>query len=111
MSPLPCSHCGNNFMRHTSEFETEKLCNNCFIREESRKIKKEEKMDVTNILITVPSQMQKDIEEICIKEGLSFGEFFISLYETYQNVEEVVENLKKSDLEKNDDKFQKKVKK
>lgn len=82
MHPIPCSHCGNNFMRPTNDPEAPRLCNNCALRESVRipsKKNEGEKEEVT-ILIHFPRQIQNEIEEHCIAHGLSFSEYFLRLY-------------------------------
>lgn len=73
MSPIPCAHCGHNFMRHSIDPETPKLCNNC------KKPGKKDMNSVT-IMIVCDRQTQIDIEEICINEGIDFSEYFLRLH-------------------------------
>lgn len=76
MNPIPCHACGFNFMRHTRE---EIYCNNC--RDKNIPKKENPKMDTDpKILITIPTEVQIDIEEICINEGISFSGYFLNLY-------------------------------
>jgi hypothetical protein len=81
MQPIPCAHCGVNFMRHNLDVENEKLCNNCLVREEIRNPKKEKIMETVGILIQCPKQTQIDIEELCINQGIDFSKYFLNLHE------------------------------
>lgn len=82
MNPIPCAHCGNNFMRHDLDPEAPKLCNNCLIRENIRTKKKDDNtMDSIDILVKCPREIQNEIEEICINEGISFSQYFLNLHE------------------------------
>ena len=87
MPPIPCAHCGNNFMKHTNDPEL-KLCNNCTVRENLRSPKgtKMDSSNIVEILIRFPKQTQIEVEEICINEGISFSEYFLNLHNanTYQ---------------------------
>lgn len=80
MNPIPCSHCGNNFMRQTTDPEAPKLCNNCVVREHIRNPTKEKFMQVVDILITCSREEQIEIEEICINEGINFSRYFLQLH-------------------------------
>lgn len=82
MSPIPCSHCGNNFMRQTIDPEAPKLCNNCSLREEKRNPKKEGNMelDIVNILVKCPKHLYTDIEEVCINNGTTPSDYFLKLH-------------------------------
>jgi hypothetical protein len=79
MQPIPCAHCGNNFMRHNLDPELPRLCNNCEIREEKRN-PKEKKMETIDIIITVPCKDHIAIEEYCINHGMDFSKYFLDLY-------------------------------
>jgi len=81
MPPIPCSHCGNNFMMPTNNLEAPKLCNNCIIREDRRTNKGEKKMDIVSILIECPREIQVEIEEICINQGVNFTQYFLGLHD------------------------------
>ena len=63
------------------DLDAPKLCNNCIVREERRVPKVKDKNETIDILIKCDKHIQKEIEEICISRGLSFGEYFISLHE------------------------------
>lgn len=85
MPPIPCAHCGGNFMRTTTDPEAPKLCNNCLLREEKRNPRKEEIMqDIVEILIKCPRDTQIEIEEYCINQGMDFTKYFLSLHETFK---------------------------
>lgn len=82
MNPIPCAHCGNNFMRHNLDPEAPKLCNNCSLRETLRTKKKDDStMDTIDILVKCPREIQNEIEELCINEGISFSQYFLNLHE------------------------------
>ena len=98
MPPIPCAHCGNNFMRQTLDPEAPKLCNNCTVREEKRNPTKVNTMDTVDILITCPKQVQINIEEYCINEGIDFSKYFLGLH--YKKVgDEVSEQFLKPETE------------
>lgn len=80
MPPIPCAHCGNNFMRPTNDPEAPKLCNNCIVREETRKIKGETKMQTIKIEIDCPVSTYPEIEEFCINKGISVTKYFLDLH-------------------------------
>lgn len=80
MPPIPCAHCGHNFMRTTLDPEAPKLCNNCIVREGNRQQKKEDKMDTVDILIKCPKDIQIEIEELCINVGIDFTKYFLQLH-------------------------------
>lgn len=81
MHPIPCSHCGNNFMRRNLDPDAPKLCNNCEVREEKRNPKKEDKMTAhVNILIKCPIPEHREIEEHCINEGIDMTKYFMELH-------------------------------
>ena len=80
MPPIPCAHCGNNFMRSSIDPDAPKLCNNCLIREERRTTKGESKMSTIDILITCPRETQIEIEELCINQGIDFTRYFLELH-------------------------------
>lgn len=85
MHPIPCAHCGFNFMRQNLDPDSPKLCNNCILREKKRTIKKEEIMTTIDILITCPRQDQIEIEEYCINEGIDFTKYFLSLHYAFRD--------------------------
>ena len=95
MPPIPCGHCGGNFMRPTIDPEAPKLCNNCLIREEKRQIVKEDTMSRVDILIKCSQQDQIEIEEYCINEGIDFSRYFLELhYANQNNIKEMQRLLK-----------------
>lgn len=101
MQPIPCAHCGNNFMRTTIDPEAPRLCNSCDLRENIRNPKKEIKMDTIDIVITVSKQDQIEIEEFCINEGLDFSEYFMNLHEKFKMRQYVTKvDLESRELEK-----------
>ena len=74
-APVPCSHCGFNFMRRDLSPTAKKLCNNCLL-----KIKKGEKLSDITIRIECDKQTQIDIEEICLNNGIDFSQYFLRLH-------------------------------
>ena len=84
MHPVPCSHCGNNFMRPTIDPEAPKLCNNCSVREEKRNPKKVDKMTKIGILIQCPQDVHVEIEELCINRGIDLTKYFLDLHHASQ---------------------------
>lgn len=97
MHPVPCNHCGNNFMRPTLDPEAPRLCNNCTIREEKRNPKQVNTMETVDILITCPRQVQINIEEYCINQGIDFSKYFLGLH--YEKVgKEVSEEFLKEEV-------------
>lgn len=101
MHPIPCAHCGLNFMRKTPDPEAHKLCNNCSLREEKRnpKSKNEEKMTTVNVTITCPAKDYVAIEEHCINEGIDFSRYFLELhYGSQAAIEVMKETQGKGDI-------------
>jgi hypothetical protein len=85
MSPIPCSHCGYNFMRHTIDPEAPRLCNSCNIREKMRTKGTKMNTDTVGILIQCPIQTQIEIEEYCINNGTDFTKYFLWLHENFNS--------------------------
>lgn len=79
-SPIPCAHCGFNFMRHTLDENVPKLCNNCMLKEEKNKPKGERPMSKANILIVCDREDQIQIEEICTNQGITLSQYFMDLH-------------------------------
>jgi hypothetical protein len=64
-------------MKQDQNPETPNICNNC--------VKPEKKpVDEISILIKCDSATQKMIEEICINQGISFSDYFLSLHRINQ---------------------------
>lgn len=62
------------------------LCNSCHLRE---KIRKGNIMaEKAKILVECDFETQSKIEEICIREGISFSDFFLSLYNDHYKLNE-----------------------
>lgn len=80
MPPIPCAHCGVNFMRTTTDAEAPKLCNNCLLREQQKPRKEAPMENIVDILIKCPRQDQIEIEEICINQGIDFTRYFLELH-------------------------------
>lgn len=96
MSPIPCSHCGCNYMRPTTDPEAPKLCNCCLIKEEKRNPKKEYEPMTVDILIKCPRAVQIEIEEMCINRGIDFTKYFLELHVESKSEKEGVENFQKT---------------
>lgn len=95
MPPIPCAHCGNNFMRPTIDPEAPQLCNNCSVREEKRNPQNKAKMETTvDILIKCPQKVQFEIEELCINQGIDFSRYFLELHYGSQSAIEAMEEYK-----------------
>ena len=80
MQPVPCAHCGNNFMRQTLDPEAPRLCNSCKLREDKRNPQKEDNMTTIDIVITVPREDHIAIEEHCINQGMDLSRYFLELH-------------------------------
>lgn len=94
MPPIPCSHCGTQFMRTNQDFENEKLCNNCFVKENLRNTKKENSMnDAVEILIKCSREEQIEVEEICISQSKDFSRYFLELHHASQAAIEEMRKL------------------
>lgn len=96
MSPIPCAHCGNNFMRQNLDPELPRLCNSCSLREDKRNPKKEKKMETIDVVITVPRQDHIAIEEHCINRGVDFSRYFLELHRTNTIFEQESKRLSES---------------
>lgn len=103
MPPIPCAHCGVNFMRTTTDPEAPKLCNNCLFREEQRNPKERDKMKTVEILIKCPQETQIEIEELCINQGINFSRYFLELHYASQSaiatMKELQENYEKPKID------------
>lgn len=108
MPPIPCAHCGNNFMKADLNPDSHKLCNNCFLRQELRTNKKGKTMDTIDILIKVPSKIYAIIEEKCMSNGMDCSQYFLSLVDFHSVNEDEIEDQNKED---NQQKKQRKNKK
>lgn len=85
---MPCAHCGINFMFHNLDKEASRLCNNCVVREDLRTNKKEMNMKKNiNILISCPEEIQREIEELCMKKGVDYSVYFLELHENRDLIE------------------------
>lgn len=95
MPPIPCMHCGVNFMRTTTEPDGIKLCNNCTVKENLRNPPKEDKMENTvEILIKCSREEQIEIEEICITQSKDFSRYFLELHHGSQAALAEIKRLK-----------------
>lgn len=80
MPPVPCAHCGVNFMRPLPDADVPKLCNTCLLRDQKTVPRKEENMDTVEILIKCPRKDQIEIEELCVNQGIDFSRYFLELH-------------------------------
>jgi hypothetical protein len=105
-APIPCAHCGTNFMRRDLNPDAPKLCNNCEYnnkqKEQNRINNKEKNASEIQFLFTCDRKTQIEIEEYCMNEGISISQYFIRLHQAYQHTgvmrfcgEEAFEKLKK----------------
>ena len=83
MQPVPCNHCGYNFMRKNLDPDAPKLCNSCEVRENIRN-PQGNKMDTIGILIQCPKDEHIIIEELCINEGIDLTRYFLDLHHASQ---------------------------
>ena len=77
-------------MRPTPDPEVPKLCNNCLLREERRNPKKDI-METVDILIKCPAKDQAEIEEYCMKNGLTFTQYFMNIHYSFKAATNTVE--------------------
>lgn len=98
MPPIPCAHCGVNFMRGNLDPDAPKLCNNCLVREEKRSTpKKEDNMSTIDIVIRCPREDQIKIEEYCINHGMDFTRYFLELHYGSQAIVETLKEQAQED--------------
>lgn len=88
MPPIPCAHCGINFMRIDSDPKRPKLCNSCLLKEERRNPTQKVTMDTIEIVIKCPRDVQIEIEEYCINKGIDFSKYFLSLHHFFNKPQE-----------------------
>lgn len=102
--PIPCAHCGTNFMRHNLDPEAPKICNNCVIRERDREktLKKPGVKDMSKIQIMIEfdPKTQVEVEELCMNRGISYSQYFLQLHEDSKVLGRVV---KEEEVEKSED--------
>lgn len=101
MQPIPCAHCGFNFMRQNTDPEAPKLCNTCTIREEIRSPKKKDTMKTIDIVIKCPVDIQADVEELCINQGIDFSSYFITLHKKFKEKTGIFADFMKPIVESN----------
>ena len=80
IAPIPCAHCGFNFMRHNLDENAPKLCNNCLLRAEKNQPKGEKPMSKASFLIECDRKDQIDIEEKCTNDGITISDYFMRLH-------------------------------
>lgn len=84
--PIPCAHCGTNFMRRSIDPEAPKLCNNCELKVSNTKPKEKTNMDNVKILIECTRKVQIEVEEYCVNMGLTISDYFVDLHNVFQSV-------------------------
>jgi hypothetical protein len=82
--PIPCAHCGTNFMRRSIDPEAPRLCNNCDLKVARAKPKGDLKMENVKILIDCTRKVQIEVEEYCVNMGMSISDYFVSLHDAFQ---------------------------
>lgn len=95
MPPIPCAHCGFNYMRHDLNPELPRLCNNCILKENIRNPPKMKELNYVTILIKCPMEQHIKIEEYCINKGIDLSTYFMDLH---NNNESVACELKESNV-------------
>ena len=81
MAPIPCSHCGTNFMKSSQDPEAPKLCNNCIVLEQRRAVPTKPKSSGIGMIIQCPLEAHAQIEEICASQGMSYTQYFMKLHD------------------------------
>lgn len=99
MQPVPCNHCGYNFMRRDLTPDAPRLCNGCEVRENQRN-PKGKKMDTIGILIQCPKDEHIVIEELCINQGIDLTRYFLELHYGSQAAIKTMEYNRKEHEEK-----------
>lgn len=86
LPPVPCAHCGINFMRRNLDADAKKLCNSCENKQEGKKsVLLSDRSSFSKILIEVDQKSQIEIEELCSAQGISFSDYFSNLHKTNFN--------------------------
>lgn len=99
MHPIPCAHCGSNFMRPLPDPQAPKLCNNCLIREEKKNPQKKEPMEPSiDIKITCPINIHHEIEEHCINQGINLTKYFLGLHHFFSEHSEGFNKVNLTDV-------------
>ena len=104
MNPIPCNHCGYNFMRKTLDPEAPRLCDACQLTENRRTKKTESDMTTVDILVKCPQDIYKKLEEHCMTNGVSILEYFTKKLENHflsdhQQTPEAIDNEQINDQE------------
>lgn len=87
MQPIPCQHCGYNFMRHVVDPLALRLCNNCQLIENKRNPKKDTVMATVDILVKCPQELYAEIEETCLHSAQDISTYFLNLHKNKKNVD------------------------
>lgn len=80
MPPVPCFHCGTNFMRISNDPEASRLCNNCMVLEQKRTPKEVIKSDTIGITIQCSRGVHAEVEDICVNNGWTYSDYFSKLH-------------------------------
>ena len=111
--PIPCAHCGTNFMRRDLNPESPKLCNTCELKEKNKPKPKEKNMTEVQMLITIDRKTQIEIEEHCVNHGISISTYVMTLHRTFGKLKDLekdldhrVRNSLPQDMKKFHDKFE-----
>ena len=83
MAPIPCAHCGVNFMPHDPDSDTIKICNNCTIKDRMRSKKEPPGKQKMQITVQFSKENVGKIEEYCLSENMSFEELFLKSLNMY----------------------------
>ena len=86
-APIPCNHCGYNFMRTTLDPDAPKLCHSCKLREEIR-TKEVKKMSDFKLMIDCDKETASQVEEICLKNNKNFSDYFLGLHIDFMKTQE-----------------------
>ncbi len=103
MPPIPCPHCGINFMRTIMNPEQKQLCNNCLVKEQIRKPKEEGKLETIDILIKCPKHIHAEIEEFCMNRGTNYTQVFLMFYDNYITRLRAMTNKLADEIEEDED--------
>ena len=67
MHPIPCTNCGNNFMRRDLNPDAPRLCNNCYKP-------KEKDMTKLRLILNIDKDVHINIEEECLNLGINYNQ-------------------------------------
>lgn len=98
--PVPCAHCGTNFMRRNLDPDAARICHTCELKspQKPKIYHRGADVDKPKMLIEIDLKTQAEIEELCLKEGISFSKYFMEAHNFFAkskcvvNKEEETEN-------------------